>query len=190
MACFQARRLKTKMPSAARLALPRASMYVRQLSLAHEIDRGHALLTRGPSAPPGQHEMEHPPARRVAAELGSAAGGQPTNTPLATALGPASLVTRNCTWPVTVQLRYWPPWNEDTVRLSNTFPVDGSMTSIRSERLPLSHARPSARLTSTVKLVVEYHVAARRSAGMAAFCRARASLVEAAQVKLSWPETL
>src|SRR5262249_26884117 len=33
------------MPSAARLALPRASMYVRQQSLAHEIDRGHALLT-------------------------------------------------------------------------------------------------------------------------------------------------
>src|SRR5262245_39348812 len=99
---------------------------------------------------------------------------------------------RNCTWPVTFQLRYWPRWKEDTVRLSSTFPVDGSITSIRSARPPcqLSQssrysetvcARPSVALTSTVKLVALYQVAAMRS-DAPAFCRARTSEVDGAQV--------
>ena len=124
----------------------------------------------------------------------AAAPPVPKKMPLTTAFGPAVPVTRKATCPETSQDRYWPPEKAVTVRESSSAPVAGSTTSTRSARPPPSQssryrdtrwARPSVRLTSTVKLPA-YQVAATRSVAPG-FCRARASVVVAAHVYELFP---
>ncbi|HBI43576.1 MAG TPA: hypothetical protein DDY78_12100, partial [Planctomycetales bacterium] len=56
-------------------------------------------------------------------------------------LTPVRSVMWKVTWPDRFQTRYWPPVNDDTVRLSSTEPVAASSTSTRSVRPPLSQSR-------------------------------------------------
>src|SRR5262245_40569634 len=100
---------------------------------------------------------------------------------------------RTCTCPLTLHDRYSPPEKAVTARLSSTAPVLASTRLTVSLRSRPSQSRkysdsrcawPSVKLTSRLKSVELYHVEAMRSAGLAAFCRARASPVEAAQVQM------
>src|SRR5690242_10477994 len=113
--------------------------------------------------------------------------------PLKTALGPARRVIRNVTLPETFQTRYWPPRNEDTVRLSSTFPL-ASSTSMRSLRAaPFQSSRyratwclwPSVTLTFMLKLLAAYQAAAMRP--RAGLDRARTSVVDLAHTLVDWP---
>src|SRR2546425_4177723 len=98
-------------------------------------------------------------------------------------------------WPFRFQIRYFPLLNADRLRLSSTPPPTASrisIVSILSLLVPQSRQYsptwcqfPSVRFTSILKLLAEYQVDAIRSA-VAAFCKARTSVVEAAQTKSLW----
>ena len=105
------------------------------------------------------------------------------NKPLRTALAPACRVIVISRFPETFQSRYTPPENDEMVWVSSTVPLTASLSCTCSPRPLLSQsskyssrscAWPSARLTSTVKLVAEYQTAATRF-DEPGTCRARGS---------------
>ncbi len=90
---------------------------------------------------------------------------------MSTALAPAVRVIVITRLPETFQSRYTPLENDEIVSVSSTLPVPASLICTCSPRPLLSQSSkyssrscdwPSARLTSTVKLVAEYQTAATR----------------------------
>ena len=68
-------------------------------------------------------------------------GGGSMNSPLRTAFAPVSSVIVITTLPLTCQLSYTPEWNDDTVSVSSTAPVEALLIWTCSLRAVLSQSR-------------------------------------------------